>query len=86
MKLRKEFVTISDSNGSTTVSTDTKLFSGIIKGNSTALFILNCLENDISMEELAEKICNEYDADPETVKSDLEIMIGKLRSINAIEE
>ncbi len=86
MKLKKEFVTIADNDGSLTVSTDTKLFSGIIKGNGTALFILNCLEKDISMEELVEKICDEYEADPETVKADIENMIDRLRSINAIEE
>ncbi len=86
MRLKKEFVTISDKDGSMTVSTDTKLFSGMAKGNGTASFILKCMEEDISIEELVRKVCSQYEADPDVVKSDLNSIIDKLRSINAIEE
>ena len=86
MKLKKEIVTIVDNGESMTVSTDTKLFSGIIKGNDTATFLLKCLEEDVSMEDLVKKICDEYEADPDVVKTDIETIIDRLRSINAIEE
>ena len=39
MKLKDEFVTVLNDSGSVTVSTDTKLFSGMIRGNETAGFI-----------------------------------------------
>ncbi len=86
MKLKNEFVTVLNNDTFVTVSTDTKLFSGMLRGNSTAAFIMKCLEEEISFDKLIEKICDSYEADYETVKTDVEQVIEKLRLINAIDE
>ncbi len=86
MKLKKEFVTVIDDNSSVTVSTDTKIFSGMIRGNETAALIMKYLEKETSIEQIVDAILSEYSADRELVKNDTENLIEKLRSINAIDE
>lgn len=85
MKLKKEFVTMLDYKQSITVSTDTKLFSGIIRGNEMTAFLLKCLETDTNVEELTEKVCNEYDVDHQKAKKDIEEFVRTLKSVGAID-
>jgi len=84
MRLREEFVTVFNDESAITVSVDTKLFSGMIRSNETAAFIIKCLEKETSVDDIVEKICEEYNCDREIVKADVERVIEKLRSINAL--
>lgn len=86
MRLKKEFVTVLNDDGSITVSTDTKLFSGMIRNNKTATKIIRYLEEETSVEDIAKKLCEVYEADFEIVKKDVEEIIDKLRSIGAIDD
>ena len=53
-------------------------FNGIITTNDTGAFLWNCLENDISEEELLSTMLKEYDIDEATAISDLKDFINKL--------
>ena len=86
MKLKEEFVTILNEEGSITVSVDTKLFSGMIKGNPTAALVMSCLEQETDIGTIVDAICQEYEADPERVNEDVTKMIERLREIGAIDE
>ena len=86
MKLKEEFVTVLNKDSSITVSTDTKLFSGMIRGNETAAFMMKCLEKETSVDEIVAAVLHEYEADETLVRKDVEDLISKLRSVNAIDE
>ncbi len=86
MKLKNEFVTVTDKNGTITVSTDTSLFSGIIRSNATANFILECLKSDTSLDQIVNKMTTEYAVDETTARRDVEAVIAQLNSINALDE
>ena len=50
MKLKKEFITQDVDDMQVMVSTDNKLFSGIVRSNKSAAFIVNCLKEDTTIE------------------------------------
>ena len=61
-------------------------FRGIIRGNTTAGFILKQLKEDTSVEAVVDAVCAEYNAPRDAIASDVKDIIGKLREIGAIEE
>lgn len=86
MKLKKEFITHQSGKDNIMVATSTKVFAGIVKSNATAAYIIECLKEDTTVDAIADKMLTEYDIDRETVISDINMIIEKLRGIGAIEE
>ena len=86
MKLKKEFVTVADGEGSITVSVDTGLFPGMIRSNETSAFILKELQKDTTVEQIVERLYETYDADKEVIKKDVEGIIERLRAVGALDE
>jgi arsenate reductase-like glutaredoxin family protein len=69
------------------ISTSDTEFKGIVKNNETAAFIVECLKADTTESAIVDKLLAEYKgADRPTVERDVANIIGKLRSIGAIEE
>ena len=85
MKLKDSFVTVDDDKEAITVSTDTSLFSGLIRSNETAALILKCLEKETDIEAICSAIMKEYDADKDVVRKDVEKIVAQLRDIGAID-
>ena len=75
MRLKEEFVTVLNDDGSVTVSTDTELFSGMIRSNSTASFILSCLEEETNVDSIVGKLLEKYDVEEPVVRKDVEGII-----------
>ena len=86
MKLRKEFITYAMDDRQIMVSSDTKRFSGMVRSNETAAFIIDCLKEDTDMESIVSRMMQKYDAPRETIAADVAKVIETLKSINAIEE
>ena len=86
MKLKKEFVTYSSGDKQITVSTDTKLFSGMIQSNKTGAFIIDALKEGTTREELISSLLEKYDASEEIIAADVDSVLAKLRNINALSE
>ena len=86
MKLRKEFITMQTGDTQIMVSTDTKLFSGLVRSNATTAFVIEKLKNETSFEEILNAMKEEYEGDPEVMARDLKMVLDKLRSIKALEE
>lgn len=86
MKLKKEFITQDVDDTQVMVSTDNKLFSGIVRSNKTGAFIVNCLKEDTTIDEIVAKMQEKYDGPEEVMRRDVEMVVFKLDSIGAIEK
>lgn len=58
--------------------------TGVITLNESALFIWNCLTEDITEEELIEKVCNEYDAPKDVITNDVKEILVQFKQNNLI--
>lgn len=86
MRLNPKFLTHETKGEHITVSTTGTKFNGLIRSNSTAGFIIECLKSDITQAEIVDKLLAKYDVDPVTAENDASYLIGKLRSIGAIND
>ena len=85
MKLNPKFLTHVTRGEHYIISTSGTDFSGIVKNNETAAFIIDCLKSDTTESAVVDKILAEYTGvDRSTVERDVAAEISKLRSIGAI--
>ena len=84
MKLKKGFVT-HNSNGEQILVAADGSFNGIAKSNKTAAFIVDCLKEETTKEEIIDKMVRVYDAPRETIEKDVTKIIEQLNAIGAIE-
>ena len=86
MKLNSAFLTHDDGDQKLLVSTGTSKFSGLVRSNETAGFIISCLENDTTEAEIVAKMQQQYDGPKEAMERDVKKIIDQLRKIGAIDE
>ena len=88
MKLKEGFIT-HDSDGEhimVAVNEESDKFHGLVRSNKTAAFIIECLKQESTEEQIVDKVMEKYDAAFDTVKTDVHRIIETLRSIQAIHE
>jgi hypothetical protein len=61
-------------------------FSGIVRSNKTAAFIVDCLKEETTEEQIVNAMCAKYDAPREEIAADVKEILDTLRKINALEE
>ena len=86
MKLKDGFITHEGAEEHITVPAGGVSFSGMIRSNKTAGFIMECLKDDITKDEIIKKLLAKYDAPKEQITKDVESVLVKLRGIGAIED
>lgn len=86
MKLKEGFITHQSGEEHIMVSAGAAAFNGMIRSNATAGFILECLKNPVTKEEIVEKLLAKYDASREQVTKDVEAVLQQLREIGAIDD
>lgn len=86
MKLNSAFLTHDDGDQKLLVSTGASKFSGLVRSNETAGFIISCLENDTTESEIVAKMQQQYDGPKEAMERDVKKIIDQLRKIGAIDE
>ena len=87
MKLNPNFLTHESKGEHYMVSTGGTEFSGIVKSNSTAAFIIDCLSSDTTENEITDKLLEKYTGvERAVVEKDVAKVIAKLRTIGAIED
>lgn len=86
MKINSGFLVHNDGKDKLLVSTGSVKFSGLIRGNSTAGFIIDCLADDTTENEIVAEMLEKYDVTDETARKDVRKVIKQLRSIGAIDE
>lgn len=87
MKLHPDYITHMSGDEQVIVATgdSAQKFCGIARGNETTAFIVDTLKEEISREQLIERLLAEYeDAEHDLVASDVDMVIEKLDSIGAL--
>ena len=85
MKIKDSFITHNADGEQIMVDSECN-FSGIIRNNATAAFIVECLSEDTTEEEITIKLYERYDAEREVIAADVHEVIEKLKSVGAIDE
>ena len=86
MRLKEGFITHEGADEHITVPVGGLSFSSMVRSNKTAGFIVECLKEDVTEEEIIERMLAKYDASKEQITGDVEDVLDKLRGIGAIEE
>lgn len=85
MKLKDTFITHM-SNGEQILVDASGHFSGLIRNNGSAAFIVNCLKSETTVEQIVDEMYQEYDASKEVLEKAVNDVISKLRQAGAIDE
>ena len=87
MRLKPDFITYQTEDETIVVPTGTGKgsFNGLMRLNETAAFVLSCLEDDISEDEIVERMLAEYDASPAEVRAGVAEVLASLDSVGALE-
>lgn len=88
MKLHDGFITYTTGAEQIMVAAGTasEVFRGMVRSNATAAFIIDCLKEEITREELRDKLVARYDAPREIILRDLDRILDSLRKIGALDE
>ena len=85
MKLNSGFISHRDGKQRLLVSTGAARFSGLVRSNPTAGFIIECLETETTEDEIVAKMRKKWDVSDETARRDVQKIIKQLRGIGAID-
>lgn len=88
MKLKDGFIT-HDSDGEqimVAVGGEADNFHGLVRSNKTAAFIIDCLKQENTEEQIVDAILAKFDASRDVVRKDVHNIIEGLRKIGAIYE
>lgn len=86
MKLNDSFVSKQVCDDFVMISTQSSIFNGIVNGNDSALFIVECLKNDTTRDDIIKKMVEKYDAPQQILADDVDKVLLALRGISAIDE
>ena len=85
MKLKENYITQMIEDVQFMVPVGIKGFSGIVRSNETAAFIVDCLKEETTEEAIVDRMCAEYDAPRNVIAADVKEILATLREIRAIE-
>ena len=86
MRLKDGFITYEGAEEHIIVPAGGLSFSGMVRSNKTAGYIVECLKDEVTEEEIVEKMLAKYDAPKERITKDVGDILAKLRGIGALEE
>ena len=85
MKLNSGFILHNDGKQKLLVSTGATKFSGLVRSNSSAGFIIQCLETETTEDEIVAKMQKKWEVSDEIARRDVRKITEQLRNIGAIE-
>lgn len=86
MKLKDGFVTHEMGGEQIMVAIGDATFAGLIRSNATAAFIVDCLKEETTPEQILDAMLAKYDVTREVAEADMNKVLGKLRSVGALDE
>ena len=86
MKLKDSFITHQTGHQQILLSTDTDVFSGLVKSNATAAFIISQLQSDTDKEQILAAMKKKYRGDASLMAEDIDKVIETLKGIGALDE
>lgn len=85
MKLKANFIT-QEMDGEQIMVAAGGGFAGMVRSNATAAFIVDCLKNETTREAVLDAMGQKYDAPREVMAADVDMVLGNLRRIGALDE
>ena len=79
MRLKDSFITQEIDDTQFLVPVGAEDFSGIVRGNKTAAFIVNCLKEETTEESIVDAMCAKYDAPRDQIAADVGNILKVLR-------
>lgn len=86
MRLKEGFITHESADEYIIVAAGSTKFSGMVRSNKTAGFIVECLKNDVTKEEIVTKVLEQYDAPRAQVETDVDKILKQLGEIGALDD
>ncbi len=86
MKLKNGFVARNMGNSQIMVATGSANFSGMVRLNASAAFIVSCLGKETTREQIIAEMLEKYDAPEAVLAADVDKVLTSLRGIGAIDE
>lgn len=88
MRLKDGFIThFSDGEQvMVAVGNEASKFHGLVRSNKTAAFIIDCLKQERTEEQIIDAVWEKYNAPRDIIKEDVHRIIASLREIGAIYE
>ena len=86
MKLKPDFITQDIDDTQFLVPVGAEAFNGVVRSNSTAAFIVDCLKEETTMDAIVDKMCECYDAPRATIATGVKDVLDTLRGIDALDE
>lgn len=86
MRLRDGFITHESAGEHITVTAGNTAFNGMVRSNKTAGFIVECLKENVTKEDIIAKMLEKYDAEREQIEKDVEKILEQLQAIGAIDD
>ncbi len=85
MKLKENFIT-QEMDGEQIMVAAGGGFAGMVRSNATAAFIVDCLKAETTKETILDAMEKKYDAPRKVMADDVDMVIGNLRKIGALDE
>ena len=86
MKLNSGFIAHDDGEEKLLVSTGMTSFSGLVRSNPTAGFIIGCLETETTEDEIVAKMQQKWEVSDALARRDVQKIVKQLKEIGAIDE
>lgn len=86
MKLKEGFITHETDGEQIMVGAGQVHFSGLVRSNRTAAFIVDCLKRETTAAQITDAMAAKYDAPKTVIAADVEKILAQLRSIGALDE
>lgn len=86
MRLKNDFITQVIDDVQYLVPVGEEQFSGMLRNNKTAAFIVDLLKEETTEEAVVDAMCAKYDAPPDEIATDVKEILSTLRSVGALEE
>ena len=86
MKLKDNFITHQYDGVQIMIGSEDTNFRGIVQSNAAAAFIVDCLKQETTKEQIVQKLLEKYDASEDIITSDVDSIISKLKTIGALDE
>ena len=85
MKLKENFI-IHETDGEQIMVATAGNFSGMVRSNATAAFIVNCLKTETTKEAILDAMYQKYEGSRDIMAADIDKVLNNLREIGALEE
>lgn len=86
MKLNPDFIKHTIDGQTVLVPTAGARFHGLVQGNNSVAVILECLQHDVTEEEIVDEMCRRFSGDRSVIAADVADTVKRLKAIGAIDE